>query len=154
MANPYDYIEGLIRRIIDPIHALIDAINRLISSPSMTSDRNARIANILSSAIINQLPAYHQSMTITTTVQEITRATGKYRAVRLYNNDPAQPLWHGRDNLTIANGEILRPGFDTIRVLAPGDVIYGVCLAATINIRFAVLEDLNAELRKLPEDQL
>jgi len=153
MPNSFEYIEGLIRKIIEPIYELIDAINKLIITPG--SDRNARKLNIMTSALLaNSFPAYHQAMTITTVVQEITRNTGRYRAIRIYNNDGAQSLWYGRDNLTVANGEILPFGQTVVRVLAPGDVMYGVCLAGTINIRFAILEDLNAELGKLPDEQL
>lgn len=154
MPSTFDYIEGLLRKIIDPIYALIDAINKLISTPAISNDKNARINNILLSTLVSSFPAYHQPMTINTTVEEITRATGKYRAVRIYNNDPAQPLWHGRDNLTIATGEVLRAGQEAIRVLAPGDVLYGVCRVGTINIRVSILEDLNSVLKDLANDQL
>jgi len=94
-------------------------------------------------------------MNITPVAQEITRnVSAKYIAVRIYNNDAAQPLWYGRDNLTLANGEMLPFGQTMIRILAPGDVLYGMCMVGVVNIRFAILENFYAELDKLTEEQI
>ena len=158
MANPFEYVEGFLRQVIEPIYKLIEAIRSLIELLDITSrrrDRYARIENILTSTLVNAFPVYHQGMNITPVAQEITRnVSAKYIAVRIYNNDAAQPLWYGRDNLTLANGEMLPFGQTMIRILAPGDVLYGMCMVGVVNIRFAILENFYAELDKLTEEQI
>ena len=158
MANPFEYVEGLLRQLIEPVYKIINAITEITELLDITSrrrDRLLHIQNILLSTLVNSFPVYHQGMNITPVVQEITRnVSAKYIAVRIYNNDVAQPLWYGKDNLTLANGEMLPWGQTMVRILAPGDVIYGMCTVGTVNIRVAVLENLYAELDKLTDEQI
>jgi hypothetical protein len=155
MSAGFDYIENLVRRLIDPLNLILQAINRLIDGASVGSDKYAKIQNVLTSATVQAFPNAHQQVIVTTTMTEIARnVSADYIAVRITDADAAQELYYGRDNLTTLNGEVLYAGQNVTRILCPGDVMYGIVRVFQVSIRVARLQNLNEEIKKLPEERL
>jgi hypothetical protein len=151
----FDYIELLARKLKVPLDLLLDAINRLIGVMSFRSDKYAKIQNVLTSATVQAFPTSHQQVIVTTQMTEIARnVSADYIAIRITDADIAQELYYGRDNLTTLNGEVLYAQQNVTRILCPGDVLYGIVRVFQISIRLARLQNLNEELRKLPEERL
>ena len=151
----FDYIELLARKLIVPLDLLRGAINRLIDVMSFRSEKYAKIQNVLTSATVQAFPTSHQQVIVTTQMTEIARnVSAEYIAIRITDADIAQELYYGRDNLTTLNGEVLYAQQNVTRILCPGDVLYGIVRVFQISIRLARLQNLNEELKKLPEERL
>jgi hypothetical protein len=145
MPSIYDYIENQNRQIIEGLNAINNNLSVILD---VLKKKDDILLKVIASAGLPGFPYSNEQMTIGVLPSLIWRNdTKQLQRIRIENLDPGQDLTLGPgDTVSITNGFTVNVRLTQDFTLAPGQAIFGVVPAATIQIAVGRIQDAYVEL--------
>jgi len=140
--------EYIARLFLDRLDSIQQTLIEILDVLKTLVDKNTNIMNFLiSSGLPTGMLSTVEVAITPTPVLLIKNDSLPLMRIRITNDDAAQPLWVGTNNVSSLNGEVIYAGQFRDFVITQGMSIFGVCVVASIVARLSNLADPLGELK-------